>query len=235
MKQKKELNNVAKLSTSDLVLKDIFSQNLLSPLINGHPYLPFTYASVDFHSLSILMNDILINQRKSIIEFGSGISTFLIGRLIKLNGISAKLYSVESDEDWCKLLRKNVLSEKLDDVIEVICAPLEDIDMLRSHNLPWYSTIVLDEKLKGITFDMVLVDGPNAYQVGLERSRFPAYFYMKDKLQTKFSLFIHDSNRLGEISIIEDWSKDIGALYRNYTKTLAGFTLGSKHEIWTLP
>lgn len=80
-----------------LILKDVFSQNLLSPLIAGYPYLPSTYASVDFQSLPVLMNDIIINQRKSIIEFEGGISTFLIGRLIKLNKIEAKLYSVEND------------------------------------------------------------------------------------------------------------------------------------------
>jgi hypothetical protein len=85
---------------------ELISSQFLSPLFGPqYPYLPQSQGSIDNHSLLIIINDILLHQRQSIIEFGSGISTILIGRLIRKNGLDTRLISVENDVRWAEILR----------------------------------------------------------------------------------------------------------------------------------
>src|SRR5690606_36365313 len=78
-----QLNNGNRLNK--FFSEDILSVNFLNTLMNGYPYLPFSGSSLRPFCLNHILNDIVINNRKHIIEFGSGISTILIGRLIKKN------------------------------------------------------------------------------------------------------------------------------------------------------
>lgn len=215
--------------------KKIYSKQCLSPLIEGYPYLVFTGAAIDFHSLHIIINDIVVNSRKRILEFGAGMSTLLIGRLIKLNKLEAKLYSVENDEGWYSLMLENIKKEKLEEYIELIYAPLKDMELNRikldvGHKLKWFDLKVLDDRLKEELFDMVITDGPMAYRKDIERSRFPALPYMKDKLNTSFSFYLHDTDREGEISIIRDWKSILGLNERQYTDKLTGFIKGEHYK-----
>lgn len=210
--------------------KNIFSQNCLSPLIVGYPYLPFTDSSIDYHSLHILINDIIVNNRQSIIEFGSGISTILIGRLCKLNNLKTQLYTIDDNEGWVSLMKGMIKKENLENFISLIYAPLEEIS-LSNHHLKWYSTKILDQSLSNQTFDMVITDGPMAYLQEIERSRFPAVPYIKDKLESNHSIFLHDTNRHGEQSIIEDWSKLLNKENIRYTTKLTGFIEGTSYTI----
>lgn len=210
--------------------KNILSLNCLSPLINGYPYLPYTASAIDYHSLHILMNDIIINNRVSIIEFGSGISTILIGRLCKLNNLKIKLYSIDDNEGWFFSMKQKIKDENLEDYINIIYSPLDSIS-LPNHSLKWYSTEVLDKELNGKTFDMVITDGPMAYLKEIERSRFPALPYIKNKMRENYSIYLHDANRQGEQSIIRDWALILNQNEIIHTSKLAGFTIGSSYTI----
>lgn len=218
-----------------LLERRIYSKQCLSPLLNGYPYLVFTGAAIDFHSLHIIINDIVVNSRNSILEFGSGMSTILIGRLIKLNQLKAKLYSVENDEGWFSLMSENIRKENLEDCVELIYAPLKEVNLEKyqsniHHDLKWFDIDILDESLNEKVYDMVIIDGPMAYRKDIERSRFPALPYMLEKLNSSFSLYLHDTDREGEQSIIRDWKTMLGLNERQYTEKLTGFIKGEYYK-----
>lgn len=213
--------------------QNILSQNCLSTLINGYPYLPYTESAIDFHSMQIIINDIVINNRKSIIEYGSGISTILIGRLFKSNNLNAKLYSIDDNEGWYHAMKEKINHESLENYIELVYAPLEKISLIENvnHSLKWYSTEVLNKALGNTLFDMIITDGPMAYMKEIERSRFPALPYMKNKMNKDYSVFLHDTNRYGEKTIIEDWEKILNIKSRRFTNKLTGFIVGKEYTI----
>ena len=65
-----------------------------------------------------MLNDIVTNDRKSIVEFGSGMSTIMIGRLIKNNGLDSRLVTVEHDKGWVDVLAGILRKESIHDVID---------------------------------------------------------------------------------------------------------------------
>src|SRR5690606_38250097 len=75
---------VAELKTSqwlqDRRLEDVHALIVLQPLLVGHPVLPLTGSALRPHCLTHLINDILINRRRRILEFGTGLSTILLAR-----------------------------------------------------------------------------------------------------------------------------------------------------------
>lgn len=228
---------IHKLSTDNLIIKDIYSQSSLSSLLNDYPYIPVTNSSVDYHSLQIMINDIVINNRKNIVEFGSGISTILIARLIKINQLNAMIYSIDDNEDWLTLIDQMLRKENLSSFVKLIHAPLERMDSLEKINkyaLPWYSTKILNTNLQNVKIDMVFIDGPMAYSSDIQYSRYPALFYLQGKLEEKCSVFLHDCNRIAEQDIINEWSKALNQSPMKFTHTLSGFLLGHSYTITVL-
>jgi hypothetical protein len=209
---------------------DIYSLNLLQPLLCGS-YLPFTGSSLRPFCLVHILNDIIVNRRQTILEFGAGISTIMIGRLIKRNGLPAKLVSVEHDPKWIGAMRSYIVREELEDVVEIIHAPLTACHLSTHFNL-WYDTSVLDYELAD-SYDMVIIDGPPAWEENKQEARFPALPYIFDRLSGHSSVYLDDANRAGERSIIERWEEDYGLEFSLAGKTLAYATIG--HSFHTEP
>jgi predicted O-methyltransferase YrrM len=51
-------------------------------------------------NLKIILNDIVIHQRKNIVELGAGISTAYIAALLRKNKIDANFTTIEENEQW---------------------------------------------------------------------------------------------------------------------------------------
>ncbi|MEO8933719.1 MAG: hypothetical protein ABI295_05380, partial [Xanthomarina sp.] len=71
-------------------------------------YLPFTKWAISPSTITHVLNDIIVNDRKCIIEFGAGASTLYIAKLLKSNKIEASFFSVESDADWSNKITKQL-------------------------------------------------------------------------------------------------------------------------------
>ena len=103
----------------------------------GH-YFPITTSSLDVHSLACVINDIIINERKKYVEFGSGISTIAIARLIKANNLKTHIYSVEDNGEWLNIMKKYLQKEGLLDTVTFLHCPLERSKFSKQGN-NWYS------------------------------------------------------------------------------------------------
>lgn len=181
---------------------------MLSPLLDEIGYLPFTDSSLNFSSLAIVINDIIINNRKIIVEFGSGISTIVLANLFKINKVGEKIISVEHDLDWFNFMKKYIIDNDLSNYVDLVYAELEEIDF-SINGCKWYSFETLKTKLSNYgKIDCVLVDGPPAWEKGKEYSRFPALPFLKNYMNDNSSIFLDDTNRNAEKEIANIWLKD---------------------------
>jgi len=206
--------------------EDNYALSLLQPLINDYPYLPFTGSSLRPFCLAHMINDIVVNNRKKIIEFGSGISTIMIGRLIKKNNLNATLLSIEHDEKWINTLTQILKNEQIDDIIEVKHSSLKPCKLALEDN-EWYDLKTLKDYTKAKKFDMVIIDGPPAWEAGKSTARYPAVDFISNKLSKNFSIYLDDAIRAGEQEIIKRWEADYGIRFKISGKTLAYYYGGN--------
>lgn len=206
-------------------MSDVYSLNLLQPLLNGYPVLPFTASSLRPFCLVTILNEIMANRRTSIIEIGSGISTIIMARLIKINELNATVTSVEHNENWSKMLVRLLNKEQLDPFVKVIYAPLAECDLALESN-KWYDREILSSEISGKSFDLVLVDGPPAFNPADEKSRYPALPFLFDHLSENCSIYLDDADRKGEKFVKRAWEEKFSVKFQQKGPTLAHFARG---------
>lgn len=200
-------------------LEDIYALALLNPLLGNSPFIPFTGASLRPFCLAHIINDIVINRREHIIEFGSGMSTIVIGRLIKMNKLASTLISIEHNQAWVEVLNNLLIREDLHHCVKVAWVPLATSDQALGAN-KWYDTKILTGNLASAVFDMVIVDGPPAWETGKGKARYPALPFIYDKLSERCSVYLDDAERAGEQEILALWQQKFPLRF-----TLTGNTL----------
>lgn len=198
---------------------DVLAMANLQYLLQSGCYLPQTLYSIRPFNLWLMINDIVINQRRNVLEFGMGISTILIARLINRNELDCTLTSVEHNPEWIAIVQGILQKENLLSKVQIIHAPLIQINH-SLNQLAWYDTNVLQAKLTG-TCDMVIVDGPPSSE---KLNRYPAYPFMADKLSASFSFYLDDAGRSGEKEVIARWEQQ-GLSFETINNSIA---LGKK-------
>jgi predicted O-methyltransferase YrrM len=194
---------------------DTYCNTLLHNL-QKDTYLPRTGMSLRPYALSYLLNEITINNRTNIIEFGSGISTIFMARLAFKNKIELKILSVDDDDNWINKLNEILSKENLTKYVQFVHAPLK----LNDNNYEWYNENIIDKSYNNQKFDLVLIDGPKAYPKGKSQIRYGALPYIYQKLKNEFIVFLDDANREGEDQIIKKWQAEFGLKF-NIEKNLA--------------
>lgn len=211
------LDNIA------LLQSDLLAMEQLKPL--HVTYLPWTPSALRPSAIAVILNDIIINQRRSVVEFGAGISTIFIART--LSNCPGHLFSVEHDSEWLSIVRLALEREGLSDKVTLIHAPLVDSQWLvdsqcnigsvskgergssnvgvQNAKCDWYDRRVLDENLPDSGIDLVIVDGPPAHRRRMRFARYPALPYVMPRLSSQRTLILDDAHRPGEHAIIEDW------------------------------
>jgi hypothetical protein len=112
------------LDSENEIKREILAAQYLAPL--SGPYLPWSRAALAPSAIATILNDIIINNRQVIVEFGGGISTIYIARLLAKHN-SGKLITVEHDLDWLKILQDMLDAEKISERVSLVHAPLTEI------------------------------------------------------------------------------------------------------------
>jgi len=200
----------------DFVLKDIVLEfkdmKCFHSLKNlNHSYLPWSGASIRPTALVYILNDIMINGRKVIVECGAGISTVYIASLLKQMGETDRmLYSIDHDKNWLSIVQKQLKDNKLDSLVKQIHAPLIHSEYCHDESQTWYDPEKIRSKIGGATIDLLFVDGPPANKKGFEESRYPALPFFKDNLAENKTVLLDDADRRGEAKIAKKWSREFG-------------------------
>lgn len=200
--------SIKNLLQKDIILefKDIKSLIQLNQLHQS--YLPWSGASIRPTALVYLLNDIIINEKNTIAECGSGLSTIYIASLFKQLGIKDKhIYSIDHDAGWLKIIESELKKHKLDEYAHLVHAPLCASDITYKSDLEWYDTAILDRDMPENSIDLLFVDGPPAKIKGQEWARYPALPYFWDRLSDNFSIVVDDADRKGETLIIKKWQQ----------------------------
>ena len=159
--------------------------------------------------LLAVLNDIVINRRSRIVECGGGISTFYIARLLQQRG--GRLYSVEHDADWARLLQDLLDAEGLGTHATVVHAPLAPTrHPWNGAGAQWYDEAQLACIKAAGPIDLLIVDGPPAYSKALRYARYPAVPYFKDAFAADYTVVLDDINRQGEQEIAARWARELG-------------------------
>jgi predicted O-methyltransferase YrrM len=195
-------------------MNDILAINYLQSLLKNS-YLPITSSSISPSNLVYIMNDIVLNKRHNILEFGSGISTILIGRLISQNKLNSNIVSIEHDSDWVNFIQEYIDNENLSNFINLIYSPLNN----GFYNL---NPMLLNQK-----FDMVIIDGPPAYEIDKQEARYPTFPFIKDKLNENSIVFIDDADRDGEKNIIKKWENEFNIKFDIIENSFAIYSKGN--------
>lgn len=207
-----------------------FNYNQLCQLFKEESFIPFSAWAISPSTILHVLNDIVINKRRNIVEFGSGASTFYIAKLLKVLQINAVFYSIESDEEWFLQMRKQIEISQLEEYVTIFHAP----QTLVSENLKlqgqktWYDVEVLKTKLNENNIDLILVDGP--FGGSTKFARYSAIPFLKSKLAKDYSVFLDDVNRADEQEIAKEWENILKCKAR-YIERYAVFCTSKSFDV----
>lgn len=196
------------IKSQTLLQQTNFNYNQISQLFNESSFIPFSSWAISPNAILHILNDITMNKRKAVIEFGAGASTFYIAKLIDKQELGTLFYSVESDQVWAEELARQLKILKLDHIVKIIYAPIKAVptEISFGEQSTWYDIDILNSKIdNSVQFDVVVVDGPVGKNTPY--SRFSAIPFLKDKMKTDFSVFLDDINRSDEMKITEEWQR----------------------------
>jgi hypothetical protein len=159
---------------------------------------------------------------RTIVEFGSGLSTIVIAR--RLVGLGeGHLYSLEHDRAWAGLAAGRIATEDLGARVSMVEAPLAE-HPLAQPGCRWYSPAALGT-LPTCGIELLLVDGPPAGETGTERSRFPALPVLADRLADRAVVILDDIGREGERWVLDRWEAEHGLCFERHEAE--GVAIGS--------
>ena len=232
MKIREKFKKVNDLINNDKVKlkleEDIYTFNLLQSLLAEGNYLPYSAMAMRPFSLAYVLNEIVVNKRTQILEFGSGISTILICRLIKRNNLNIKFKSVDHDINWIALVKSNLEKESLEKYVDFIHSPLIKRPLEGNLN-HWYELGNLTE-IENYKVDLLLVDGPTAFSAEIATSRYFALDFTKDNLLENAVIFLDDASRDGELRVMKKWSKEFLLNFDIVGSTLGVCYIGNYYE-----
>ena len=209
-------------------IEDIYSYLLIQDLVKFPEYFATTTSSLRFHTLAVILNDIIINQRKSIIEFGSGVSTLAISNLIKKNNLKCSFVSIEDNKEWFDYINSFLSRNDLQKDVTIIYAPLESSDLALGDNL-WYSMQALNNGIsKESKISLAIIDGPAAWKPKIRLSRYPAIPYLINFLAEEYSIYLDDTNRKGEKEVFSLWHQKYNLKFEQINDTSAVCIKGNK-------
>lgn len=202
----------AKQSRLRQLFTDTQSLVKLAPLDLG--YVPWTTYAVKPTVMTQIVNDIVVNDRRSIVEFGCGISTVHLARLAQqrasLEGRATTVTSIEDDAGWAEVVRGMLRERNLEDYARIVVAPLRSCSF-SADKLEWYDEECVNEALAGLEqIDLVFVDGPKACDKDKGLARFPALRAVWSRLGSRCAIILDDIARPGEQRVLELWRNEPG-------------------------
>ncbi len=137
----------------------------------------------------------------SILELGTGASTFFIASLIKNKNLNVEFISVDHDYDFLKKTERNLQLVSLDKFCKLVYAPLSYY-VINEKEWLWYNIDNFKENLKN-HIDILIIDGPPYTTQNL--ARYPAIPILKKYLSPDAIILLDDYFRDDEQLIVKKW------------------------------
>lgn len=199
-----ESNKIQK--QNETLMRESIAQKYIEKLDSQGGFFPYSKFSLSFTNCWHILSDIQLNNKKTIVEFGSGYSTYMISKLINLKGLDIEVYSVDSDNQWLDFVKKEISNGLTTENIHFIHSNLIASTYEYGGKLHWYNEDLLNQLLPK-KVDLILIDGPTAGLSDIKNSRFPAIPFLKPRIHNQTSIYLDDVNRPGEQNILKEWEK----------------------------
>jgi predicted O-methyltransferase YrrM len=192
------------------VFGDVDAQFALGALPG--PYLPWGSGSMRPAGLVAVCNDVVLNDRRHIVELGSGVSTVMVARLLaQLAGAARRrLVAVEHDGRWRRWVVGQLDAEGIGADVVVVEAPLRPLD--DDGGLAWYDEAAVDAAVDAI--DLLVIDGPPAHEPGRGLARHRALAVLHERLVPGATIVLDDIERPGEQEVLRRWEDELGLAFR---------------------
>lgn len=158
--------------------------------------------SIDTFLGRYLIQYLLENEPKCIVELGSGSSTIIIARTLQILGKDDTVHiAVDHELKYLNLTRSSAQLNGVAEGVEFFHCPLErymPLDKL------WYSG--LTEKLAGRKIDLLIIDGPPGPLQPM--SRYPALPVLAAHLAEHCTIILDDAIRQEEQEIAKVWVQE---------------------------
>lgn len=172
-------------------------------------------AGADF--LLLLARQVLKQKPDLVVEFGSGVSTVVIGRCLQLNG-RGRLLSFDHDEGFAELTRRRLLGAGVPG--EVRAVPL--VPGTDGYGGSWYAHGELPDGI-----DLLVIDGPPAWRQKQAESRGSAAPAAFAKLSPGGVVLLDDAARPGEQRIMARWRAEYPKISFEWLDTQKGALVGT--------
>jgi predicted O-methyltransferase YrrM len=174
------------------------------PVLNVEP-LTWSEGAMTPAGLAAVCAEVTGRQCRRIVECGSGFSTLVLARFLHTRG--GRLVSLEHDQTWATRVRGELAAAGLAEIARVVLAPLEP-HPLTCEGLRWYAQRALRSLPQRI--DLLLVDGPPAFEPEFELSRYPALPVLVERLAPDATVILDDIDRPGERRTLDGWQRGYG-------------------------
>ncbi len=203
-------------------LDDAAAWHVLAPLLG--PYLPWSTGAMRPAGLVTVLNDVWFRTPELVLELGSGVSTVVVARLLRQLG-TGRLLAVEHDESWAHRVQRQLDREGLADVAGVVRASLRPHEGAWG-DTHWYDEVALSTAVDeaGRPIEVLVVDGPPAWQPGAEHARYPALGSLAGRLAAGARIVLDDIERAGETDVLARWQREHPVVFD--VDTAAGVAVG---------
>jgi predicted O-methyltransferase YrrM len=195
---------------------------IADPLRNAEAQLTWSEGAMTPAGLAAVCAEMAGRHHRRIVECGSGYSTLVLAR--RLRTLGGSLVSLEHEETWATRVRNELAAAGLTEIAHVALAPLEPHPLARD-GLGWYARRALRSLPRRI--DLLLVDGPPAFEPRIALSRYPALPALAARLAPDATVVLDDIDRGGERMILEAWERNCA--FRFELRTADRIALGRRH------
>ncbi len=152
-----------------------------------------------------LLHDLVLTifetRPRRIVELGSGLSTVVCAYALQKVDPEGRMISLDHDEHFAESTRRQLRMHGLEDIVQVIHAPLRDT-ITDLGTQPWYT---VPEAAVREPIDLLIVDGPPGGRLRL--ARYPAFPVLRDRLSTRAVVVVDDARRPDEQEIVQRWCR----------------------------
>lgn len=188
--------------------------------LSGNLVLPYNAWSISPQGMMVIVNHILVNDIKTIVEFGTGISTVFLNNLSIKNNLNLKIISIDHDAKWQSIIKEKYKANG----VEYICCPLISKMNFKGNEFLWYDINAL-QKIDKQKIDFVVIDAPIGSLSNYERAG-AFEFFKQEFTRPNFSCYLDDTNQPPLKEIMLHYFPT-AKLYNNFS--IAG--LGNVYEI----
>lgn len=172
----------------------------------GAGYLPWTNSSMRPEAVVHILNEIIVNNKKRVLELGMGVTTTCIMALIK-DSSDINLLSVDHDAKWIEICKTQLELRCLTSPNHtLIHAPLDENKSVSGYQ-SWYDIASMSD-VQSFNPDLLIVDGPPAWKKEIENARVPVFAALSNKLSHDATVFIDDYTRSGESLLLDLFASD---------------------------